>query len=62
MLSMKSSEFHRLVRENGWRLIRAKGSHYIYEKNGRRCPVAYHGSEEMGKGIERKIRKQMGLK
>lgn len=59
---MKSSEFHRLVKKNGWKFIRASGSHYIYEKNGRTYPVPFHGAKEMGKGIESKIRKEMGLK
>jgi len=59
---MKSSEFHRLVRENGWVLIRSKGSHYVYEKNGIQHIVPFHGAKEMGKGIEKKLRRQMTLK
>ena len=39
-----------------------EGSHYIYEKNGRTYPVPYHGAKEMGKGLEKKINKEMGLK
>lgn len=31
---MKSSEFHRYLRKNGWLHIRTSGSHYIYEKDG----------------------------
>ncbi len=59
---MKSSEFHRLVKKNGWDYIKAEGSHYIYEKNGRTYPVPYHGAKELGKGLERKMRKEMGIK
>lgn len=58
---MKSSEFHRLVRRNGWVYVAAEGSHYIYEKNGCRYPVPYHGSKELGFGLEKKMRKEMGL-
>ena len=58
---MKSTELHRKVKKNGWIHIRTKGSHYIYEKNGRTYPVPYHGSKEMGKGIEKKIIREMGL-
>ncbi len=58
---MKSSELHRLILKNGWELIRVKGSHYIYEKDGFRYPVPYHGPKEVGKGIELKIKKTMGL-
>jgi mRNA interferase HicA len=47
---------------NGWLHVRTKGSHYIYEKNGQTYPVPFHGSKEIGKGIENKIKKEMGLK
>ena len=59
---MKSSEFHRLVKRNGWRLIKVEGSHYIYEKNRHIYPVPFHGSKELGKGLEKKMKKEMGIK
>ncbi len=59
---MKSGEFHKWIRRNGWELLRVNGSHYIYTKNGVNIPVPYHGSKEMGKGIQKAIEKQMGLK
>lgn len=58
---MKSSELHRLIIRNGWRLIRTTGSHYLYAKDGKIYPVPFHGSKEVGKGIEKKIKKEMGL-
>ena len=59
---MKSSEFHKLVKRNGWKLLRVSGSHYISEKDEKTYPVPFHGTKEMGKGIEKKIKKEMGLK
>lgn len=59
---MKSSEFHRLVKRNGWVLIKVEGSHYIYEKEGRRYPVPFHGTKELGKGLKKKMRKEMNIK
>lgn len=59
---MKSSEFHRILRKNGWNHIRTNGSHYIYEKNGKICSIPYHGSKEMGEGLRKKIIKDLGLK
>ncbi|MCL4641094.1 MAG: type II toxin-antitoxin system HicA family toxin [Olivibacter sp.] len=59
---MKSSEFHRILKRNGWKHIRTDGSHYIYEKEGRRYPVPFHGSKEMGEGLRKKIIKDLGLK
>ena len=58
---MKSSELHRLVKKCGWAHIRTKGSHYIYEKDNRVYPIPYHGAKEVGKGLEKKIKKEMGL-
>lgn len=59
---MKNSEFHKLVKKNGWSLVKAEGSHYIYEKNGKRYSVPFHGGKELGKGLEKKMKKEMGLK
>ncbi|WP_153800261.1 type II toxin-antitoxin system HicA family toxin [Foetidibacter luteolus] len=59
---MKSSEFHRIIRKNGWRFLKAEGSHYIYEKNGKTYPVPYHGAKEIGEGLRKKIMKELCLK
>lgn len=59
---MKSKEFIRLATRNGWILLRqGKGSHEIYEKNGIQVVIPNHGSKELGKGLENKLRKEMGL-
>ncbi|NCU04955.1 MAG: type II toxin-antitoxin system HicA family toxin [Chitinophagaceae bacterium] len=61
-LFMKSSELHRLILRNGWRHIRTAGSHYIYEKESRTYPDPFHGTNKVGKGLEKKIKKEMKLK
>lgn len=58
---MKSSELQKLILSSGWRIVRQTGSHIIYEKNGVRYPVSFHGSKEVGKGIEKKIKREMEL-
>ncbi len=58
---MKSSEFHRKIKKNGWKHIRTEGSHYIYLKGGKTYPVPYHGAKEIGEGLRKKIIKEMGL-
>jgi mRNA interferase HicA len=58
---MKSRELHKIIKKNGWQLLRIKGSHYIYEKDDMTYPVPFHGAKEIGKGIELKIKKEMGL-
>ena len=59
---MKSSELNRLTLKNGWRVFRQSGSHIIYEKNGITYVATFHGSKEVGKGLEMKIKKEMNLK
>lgn len=59
---MKSSEFIREIQKKGRRFLRqGKGSHEIYEKSGKQMAVPNHGSKELGKGLEMKLRKEMGL-
>jgi len=59
---MKSSELIRLIERNGWKKLRQIGSHIVYEKNGAAYIATFHGSKEVGKGLEMKIKKEMGLK
>ena len=56
------TEFHKLVRENGWTVLRQTGSHVIYKKGSVIYPDPYHGAKELGTGLEKKMRKEMGLK
>ena len=59
---MKSDEFHRIVRANGWSAVRQTGSHIIYRKGKMTYPVPYHKGKEIGTGLERKMRRDMGLR
>ena len=60
---MKSNEFLRLLKRHGWYVVRQTGSHMIMRHDLRTNEITfpYHGSREMGKGIEMKIRKQAGI-
>lgn len=61
---MKSSELVRLLLKDGWLIVRQKGSHLIMEhpvKKGQIvCP--FHGSQEVGKGLEKKIKRDAGIR
>ncbi|MEY3208868.1 MAG: hypothetical protein RL064_899 [Bacteroidota bacterium] len=59
---MKSSELHRKIKKNGWEHFKTEGSHYIYKKEGKKYPVPYHGSKEVGLGLLKKMMKEMDLK
>jgi mRNA interferase HicA len=59
---MKYNALHRIILRNGWIIVRQTGSHVIYEKNGIHYPVPNHGSDEVKKGLENKVKKMMRLK
>lgn len=61
LLPMKYDKILWLIRVNGWEVIRQSGSHVIYRKGTRTYPVPYHQGKELGKGLERKIKKEMHL-
>ena len=50
--------------KDGWFVIRQTGSHMIMQHAAKKgqvvCPN--HGSHEVGKGLEKKIRKDAGIK
>ena len=59
---MKSRQFIKEAKKKGWKFIRqGKGSHEIYGKDGVQVSIPNHGSKELGKGLEMKLRKQMGI-
>lgn len=59
---MKYNEFLRLAKKNGWRLCRqGKGSHEIWEKQNKKVVIPNHGAKEMPKGLEKSLKKEMGL-
>ena len=59
---MTAKEIMKILKANGWVLDRINGSHYIFEKNGRRpIPVPVHSNRDLGiKG--KQILKQAGIK
>lgn len=61
---MKCSEFLRLFKRDGWFIISQKGTHIL------KCNIQLkdgilifpnHGSSELGKGLERQLRKEAKL-
>lgn len=59
---MKYSEFLKLSKKYGWKFQRqGKGSHEIWEKDGKTVSIPNHGAKEMPKGLERSLKKEMGI-
>lgn len=51
-----------MIKRAGWIEVRQSGSHIVMEKDGQQLVFPNHGSAEMGKGLENKLKKQAGLK
>ena len=57
---MKYSERHKILKQDGWLIIRQKGSHVIMEhplKDGQ-LVVPFHSSKEVKKGLVSGLLKQ----
>jgi predicted RNA binding protein YcfA (HicA-like mRNA interferase family) len=61
---MKCSELLRLLIKDGWFMVSQKGSHIKMKHPTKPGILIFpdHGTKEMGKGMEQKIRKDAGLK
>lgn len=61
---VKYDELFRLLKNNGWIIVRQKGSHVILrhpEKTGQ-LTIPYHPGKEVKKGLLKAILKQAGIK
>ena len=60
---MKSAELRRLLEKNGWHKKSQTGSHakYVHDDFDQIIILPLHGSKEVAKGTEKKIKKQAGL-
>ncbi|MCB9261024.1 MAG: type II toxin-antitoxin system HicA family toxin [Flavobacteriales bacterium] len=61
---MKCSELYRLLIKDGWYPISQKGSHVKLKHDTKPNVLIFpnHGSQELGKGMENKIKKDAGIK
>ncbi|MEI6815503.1 MAG: type II toxin-antitoxin system HicA family toxin [Bacteroidota bacterium] len=61
---VKCTELLRILRKDGWVLVRQAGSHKILRHRHKKGQIVVpdHGSDELGKGLERKILKDAGIK
>lgn len=63
MKPLSGRDLARLVEQHGWRLLRVKGSHHIYGKEGSivRLSIPIHGSQALKTGLLRHLLKAAGL-
>lgn len=61
---MKCSELYRIITQDGWYAVSQNGSHVKMRHATKKGVIIFpnHGSSEMGKGLEKKLLKQAGIK
>ena len=52
----------KLLKQNGWDILRISGSHYRLGKDNLRTTVPVHGKRDLGKGLLAEIERQTGVK
>ncbi len=61
---MKCSQMYRRLTKDGWYPISQRGSHIKMRHKTKKGTIIFpnHGSQELGKGLEKKILKAAGFK
>ena len=61
---VKYNELFKLLKKNGWFIVRQKGSHVIMKHaiKPEQLTVSYHAGKEVKKGLLRGILKQANIK
>jgi len=60
---MKCSKLYKLLIKDGWYAVSQKGSHVKMKHGTKQGVIIFpnHGSQEVGKGLEKKILKDAGI-
>lgn len=58
---MKDKDLLKLLKKNGWTVVRINGSHHVLQKNGKTIVVPIHG-KDVPIGLLNSILKEAGLK
>ena len=63
MKNITGKKLCKLLEDNGWRLIRIKGSHHVYIKDGEQNSIVIpvHSNKEIKTGLLKAILKTAGL-
>jgi len=59
---MNSKQMKKSLEQQGATFVPGKGSHLKVLLNGRQAALPMHGTQELGKGLEVAIKRQLGLK
>ena len=60
-MPLTARKIRKLLHEDGWTLLKVEGSHYKFNKDGKRLVVPDHGNKALGIGLVSEILKQAGI-
>lgn len=58
---MKDKDLLKLLKKNGWKIVRINGSHHVLQKNGKTTVIPIHG-RDVPTGLLNQILKETELK
>ncbi len=61
-MDLSGKELLKLLKKNGWQVIRVEGSHHIVKKEEKLISVPVHGNKSIKNGLLNSILKDAGLK
>ena len=61
-MPLSGKELVKMLRKDGWDMVRIKGSHHIMTKGSKTISIPVHGNQSLKKGIERKLLTLAGVK
>ena len=59
---MNGKQVIKRLEQNGWRVVRVKGSHFQLAKGDRYTTVPVHGTQDLNKGLLAEIERQTGVR
>ncbi|MBT3368534.1 MAG: addiction module toxin, HicA family [Nitrospina sp.] len=59
---MNGKQVIKLLKDDGWEILRVRGSHFRLGKGDQRTTVPVHGKRDLGSGLLKTIEKQTGVK
>jgi mRNA interferase HicA len=59
---MNSKQMKKWLEQQGASFVQGKGSHLNVFLSGKKSVLPMHGTQELGKGLEAAIKRQLGLK
>ena len=62
ILTMNGKQVIRILKDQGWEVLRVEGSHHRLGKGPLRTTVPVHAARDLGKGLIKAIERQTGVK